>query len=153
MSDLLSSDERTAYQLAMKDLHDTFARDVVIYQTSQKTLVSTNPNHNFLYNSGPQQTVVSDVIVSGTYKARIHYPKEEKLAQFIRAGGSKSEDQIQLKRKDYKIKLVVEADVKTILDKCERIEFDGTVFAVDSDPRPHGVAGVQFWDFYLMANN
>jgi len=150
MSDLLSASERTTYQSAMKDLHDTFARDIVIYQTSQKTLVSTNPNHNFLYNSGPDQTVTTDVIISGTYKARIHYPKEEKIERFLT---NSNNDQIQLKRKDYKVKLVVEADVRAILIKCERIEFDGTIFAVDSDPRPHGVAGVQFWDFYLMAAN
>jgi hypothetical protein len=150
MSNLISDSEKASYQSAMKDLHDTFARDIVIYQTSQKTLISTNPNHNFLYNSGPEQTVTSDIIISGTYKARIHYPKEGHLEKFL---SQSNDDQIQLKRKKYMVKLIVEADVKIILDKCERIQFDGVIFAVDSDARPHGVVGVQFWDYYLTANN
>jgi D-alanyl-D-alanine dipeptidase len=71
----------------------------------------------------------------------------------LRAGGSKSDDQLQLTRKDYKVKLVVEEAIKDIIVKSERIEFDGTILAVDSDYRPHGVIGVQFWDVYLIANN
>lgn len=153
MADLLTSLERTDYASAMQDLHDTFARDIVIYQTATKTIVSTNPNHNFIYGSGPLQTSTEDVVVQGTYKARIHYPQESKLEQFLRAGGAKNDDQIQLKRKNWKVKLIVDATVRPILEKCERIEFDGTIFAVDSDPRPHGVVGPQFWDYYLMANN
>jgi len=150
MGDLLTASERASYQSAMKDLHDTYARDIVIYQTSQKTIISTDINHNFLYNSGPSQTVTNEVIVSGTYKARIHYPKENALEKLL---SQSNNDQIQLAQKNYKVKLIVESDVKEILLKCERIEFDGTIFAVDSDSRPHGVAGVQFWDFYLKANN
>jgi hypothetical protein len=153
MPDLLTLSERADYASAMQDLHDTFARNIVIYQTATKTVVSTSPNHNFLYGSGPAQTVTEDVIVSGTYKARIHYPKESALEQFLRAGGAKNDDQIQLKRKDWKVKLVVDITVKPILEKCERIEFDGTLFSVESDPRPHGVVGPQFWDYYLSALN
>ena len=153
MPSLLTSDEITSMQSAMRDLHDTYARDIVVYLTAKKTIVSTNPSHNYFYNSGPNQTAVTDVISKVVCKARIHYPKEGKLDSFLRAGGSKSDDQLQLIRKDYKVKLVVEEAIKDIIVKSERIEFDGTLLAVDSDYRPHGVIGVQFWDVYLIANN
>jgi hypothetical protein len=153
MANLISNEEAESFRSAMKDLHDTYARDIVIYKTAQKTIVSTNVQHNFLYDSGPYQTETEDVVVSGTYQARIHYPSELKIQQFLRAGGSKNEDQLQLKRKDYKVKLVVEEDVKNILINCERIEFDGVVYMSEYDPYPHGVIGVQFWNFYLQALN
>lgn len=153
MPSLLTSDEITSMQLAMKDLHDTYARDIIVYLTAKKTIVSTNPSHNYFYNSGPGQTTTEDVISKVVCKARIHYPKNADLDSFLRAGGSKNDDQTQLKRKDYKVKLVVEEAIKDILVKSQRVEFDGTILAVDSDYRPHGVIGVQFWDVYLIANN
>lgn len=153
MADLLTVSERSSYQEAMQNLHDTFARDIVIYQTASKTLVSTNPKHNFMYGSAGDGSAIEQVVISGTFKARIHYPNEAKLEQFLRAGGSKNDDQIQLKRRGWKVKLIVDESVKSILEKCERIEFDGVTYAVDSSARPHGVVGVQFWDFYLQSNN
>lgn len=153
MPSLISNEEADEYRSAMKDLHDTFARDIIIYKSAEQTVISTNVQHNFLYNSGPYQTETQDVVVSGTYKARIHYPSQLKIEQFLRAGGSKNDDQLQLKRKNYKVKLIVEEDVKNILMDCERIEFDGVIYMSEFDPYPHGVIGVQFWNFYLQALN
>ena len=153
MPSLLSQAEIDSYKSAMKDLHDTFARDIIVYQTAKKTVISTNVNHNFIYGGGGGQTEVEETVVANTCKARIHYPKESKLEQFLRAGGSRNDDQIQLKRKDFKVKLVVEEDVKEILQSCERVEFDGIVYTIESDLKPHGVIGVQFYDFYLQAVN
>ena len=153
MPSYLTPDEEADYRGAMTDLHDTFSRDIFIYQTAQKIVISTNPNHNFLYASGPNQTEVQTTVVKGSYRARIWYPNEEELSNLVRSGGSQNSDQVNVEVKDYKVILVVDLTVKNILKSAEKVTFDDTVYQVVSDPRPHGVIGVQFYNIYLKGLN
>jgi len=153
MAGYLSNAQIANYRAPMDKLHDTFARDIVIYQTAQRIVISTNPNHNFLYATGPNQTETQETVVRGVYQARIWYPNDEGFEDLLRSGGSQNSDQVNVKRKDYAVVLVVNETVRDIVKTATRIEFDGTIFDIESDGRTHGVIGPQFYNFGLKALN
>lgn len=153
MPSLISSIEDASFRTAMQDLHDTWAKDIVVYSTRTRTVISTNPNHNFLYNSGPNQTETIDEVVKTNGKARIHYKRELQNADLVLNTSGKAEDQFNTSRKDWDVKLIVTEDIKELIKDAERIEFNDTVFKVHTDPRPHGVVSYQFYNFYLKALN
>ena len=150
MSSLISPVEDASLRAAMTDLHDTWAKDIVIFSTRKKIVISTNPKHNFLYASGSGQTQTTDEIVKTTGKARIHYRKEQRTPDFK---GLTDQDQINVEVKDWDIKLIVGDDLKDIIGKAERIEFNNIIFKRRDDIMPHGVVSYQFTTFYLKALN
>lgn len=151
MASLVSDDENNEYISAMNDLHDTFAKPIVIFYTAQKVVVSTNPNHNMFYSAGPNQTQTIETPVKVETTARIHYRDESKLDDLLLRGGTTSSDQINVKKKDWRVKLVVNEEVKNILLKAKRVQFDDYTYEVDSDCMPRGVITFQFFDIYLKA--
>jgi len=152
MAGFISSADETDFRNTMALVHETWAKPVIIYQTSQKTVISTNPNHNFLYNSGPNQTQIQEVVNSGIYNLRIHYPKDEKINDFTE-GGTKSSNQTNLRKKDYLVKIICSGDALPVLNNCKKIYFNDSFYQIESDPRPHGVVSYQFYNFYLKAVN
>jgi len=152
MAGFISTIDESDYQSAMGLLHSTWAKPVIIYQLAQKTIINTNPNHNFVYSSGPNQTTTQNIVSSGIYNMRIHYPSDDKL-DTLRDGSVRAPQQINLRKKDYLVKLICSRDARALLENCEKIEFNEIVYQIESDPRPHGVVGYQFFNFYLKAIN
>lgn len=153
MASLISAAEDLSFRSTMGDLHDTFAKEIVIFSSRKRTVVSTNPNHNFLYGSGPNQTETIDEVVKTVAKARIHYKKELQLDQMSKSNSGLSTEQFNVRNKDWDVKLIVTEDVKSLIESSKRIEFNDTIFDVYTDPRPHGVVSYQFYNFYLKALN
>jgi len=152
MASFISATEAADYQNAMGNLHDTFKRPIIIFQTAQQTIISTNPNHNFLYPSDSSNSssndVVSNVVVSGNYFARIHYESEQKT-RILRAGYDNVSEQVDVEDKAGKVKLIFDADTYAIVKNCTRVTFDSGIYQVVSDARPHGVIGTQFFNLNL----
>ena len=51
MASFLTAAQKAEYESVMQDMHDTFARSIFAYKESQKVIVSTDPNFNYLYNN------------------------------------------------------------------------------------------------------
>ena len=51
MPSYFNSEEKEALESVMQNMHDTFARSIFAYKESQKVIVSTDPNFNYLYNN------------------------------------------------------------------------------------------------------
>lgn len=150
MSSLVSHFEDSEYRAAMSDLHDTFTRDILISYTSTKVVISTNINHNQFYSSGPNQTETIETPHQVLKKARIYYKKDLTLSDLF---AKSSNDQFDVKSKDWDVKLTVDEDTKNLITKAKRIQFDGYIFDIDSDALPHGVVSIQFYDIKLKAVN
>ena len=86
--------------------------------------------------------------VKKVFKARIRYDTDRSLEFF-----GEADSQIKVNRTDkgsqVRIKLKVE-DYVYIKD-AKRVEFDGRMFHVDSDPRAHGLFDVQFYTLFLRS--
>ena len=148
MAEFLSSSDRATIAAHLLDLHDTFGRDIVVYKEAQKVIISTDPSYNHLYNTaGATTQSVENVPVKKIFKARIRYDTDRSLESF-----GEADAQIKVDRPDanslVRIKLKIE-DYQYIKE-AKRIEFDGRMFRVESDPRAHGLFDVvQFYTLYL----
>ena len=141
MSDLFTSAEKESLAAELLHLHDTFGRDIVVYKEAQKVIVSTDPNYNYLYNSGGATTTsVKNTPVKKTFKARIRYDLDNKNLTSNVGSDESSQVRIKLKKVDY-----------DYISDAKRIEFDGRMFHVDSDARAHGLFDVQFYTLFLRA--
>ncbi len=148
MTDLFSESEKSEVSANLLHLHDTFGRDIVVYKEAQKVIVSTDPNYNYLYNSGGATTEsIENTPVRKVFKARIRYDTDRSLEFYgeansqvkINRGDPGNSVRIKLKKEDY-----------DYIKEAKRIEFDGRMFHVDSDARAHGLlSAVQFYTLFL----
>jgi len=146
MADLFSASQKVALSTYLDHIHDTFARNIIVYKEAQKVVISTDPNYNHLYgNSGPT-TSVSNVPVKKVFKARRRYGGGRALEDY-----GETDSQLKVSRVDassqVRIKLK-KADFEYI-QSSKRIELDGRMFRTDSDPRAHGLFDVQFYTLFL----
>lgn len=148
MAEFLSSSERASIASNLLDLHDTFGRDIIVYKEAQKVIISTDPSYNYLYNtaSSPNKTV-ENVPVKKVFKARIRYDTDRSLEYF-----GDTDAQVKVSKPDanslVRIKLKVED--YAYIKEAKRVELDGRMFHVESDPRAHGLFDViQFYTLYL----
>ena len=153
MAGFISSADEADFQSAMGLLHATYAKPVTIYQTEQQVVVSTDPGYNFIYNTSPNSSDVINVIQSGVYNMRIHYPRHFDSKNLKSIGGIGMNDQINMQKKEYLVKLIVDSGAKEILQSCNKVMFNEVFYQMQSDPKPHGTVGYQFYNFYLSAVN
>lgn len=139
MPSYISDSVKKIFAEQFANLHDTFARDIVVYKEAKKVIINTDPNYNYIYNNTGGSTSIQNVPQKFIFKARILYNTNRDAQYFgsAKTPGS-GEVRIKLKKEDYnQIK-----DVK-------RIELDDRMFIVDSDPRAHGLFEVDFYTLYL----
>jgi hypothetical protein len=128
------------------NLHDTFAREMVVYKEAQKVVINSDPNYNYIYNETGGTTSIQNVPQKKIINARILYDNDRDTEYFgefgsstkIRRVDSTSRVRIKLKKEDY-----------LFIKDAKRIEFDERMFLVDSDPRPHGLFDVYFYTLHL----
>ena len=153
MAGFISSVDEADFQSAMGLLHTTYAKPVTIYQTEQQVVVSTDPSYNFIYNASPNSSDVIDIIQSGVYNMRIHYPRKFELENLSAVGINGGGNQINMQKSNYLVKLIVDSGAKNILQSCNKVMFNDVFYQMQSDPKPHGTVGYQFYNFYLSALN
>ena len=130
------------------NIHATFGRPITIYQTAQETVLVTNDANNVLFQGAPDNSLTSTVIQSGVYLARILWGKKLALEPF--SAGPDSQNQIRLSEGEARIKL--DPTGAAFLASAERVQFDGSILYVKTDPRPHGLFDPNFKTFYLTKN-
>ena len=153
MADLFTPAQKAAFEQTQQDIHDTFARPITVYKNSQKIVIFSNPEHNFIFDSGPNQTTTEDVIVSGVFYARILYKPDQKDDMFRGGDGSLRQDQLFQEKPKGEVRLKLDPTGAAFLNQATRVEFDGTIFNITADQRPHGLFTPKFYNFYLTRLN
>lgn len=149
MTEFLSPSDRESIAANLLDLHDTFGREIVVYKEAKKVIISTDPSFNYLYGKAGKTTPsVQNVPVRKVFKARVRYDTDRSLEYF-----GETQTQAKIKRPDsssiVRIKLKIED--YNYIKEAKRIELDGRMFSVYSDPRPHGLFDVmQFITIFLL---
>ena len=146
MASFISDFAKQAFAKQFEHLHDTFARDIVVYKEAKKVIINTDPNYNYIYNNTGGAASVQNVPQKFVFKARILYDDNRDTEYFgefgtstkVKRVDSNSRVRIKLKKEDY-------MQIKDL----KRIEFDERMFMVDSDPRAHGLFDVNFYTLYL----
>ncbi len=147
--DRLSATIKANAEQLLNDVHDTFARDIVIYKQSQQVVINTNPKHNFLFSSAPNNTSVQNTVVSGTFKARILYGDKQLKTPITTTQAGRTEDQTNVKLSEGLVRIKVDVSGANFIKDATRIIIDDTIFAIDTDSRPHGLFDPKYYTFYL----
>jgi hypothetical protein len=136
-----NTSQKTAYSKVFYDLHDTFARDIVVFQYPKATLISSQPEYNFLY-AEQSDTDIQYTPVSGTFPAVIKWNQAYKVndAQDIRPTilGNYC-------------RLKVKADALQFINgsRGQRIEVDGRAVNWIGSSEVHGLFTGDFYHIYL----
>lgn len=134
-------------------LHATFARDIIIYKTPQETVILSNPANSYIYNQAPFNDQVQVVQVSGIFKARILYGKKQELGNFTSPKNDEATDQINLLKQEGQVRIQVDMTGAAYLFDAKKVTFDGEIFDITADKRPHGLFAPKFCAFYLTKLN
>ena len=142
MTDLLSSGEKSAFDAVFDDLHDTFAREIVIYKKSKKVFVATNSTYNALYSRIKNEKGSEKTVEAVTLKARIAYSgnsgKETQENEIL--GLDVPADHVRIK---------INSTGYDLIKKASDIEVDGDLFDVVSDASKAGMFSVKYYNILL----
>ena len=146
MTSFIDNIDKDGLESVFDDLHYTFARDIKFIKDSQKIILSTNPNYNYLYkNTQGQMSSVKNKIIQTTMKARILYVGRQFEDSFDAEAGA----QIKVDKHVGEVRVKVNKDGYDFLKGAKRCELDGRIFTISSDERPHGLFSPKYYTFYL----
>ena len=146
MGSLISDSDKEAFQSVFDDIHDTFSRDIKFIKESQRVVLSTDPNYNYLYkNVSGNITSVKREIIEAKFKARILYIGRQNEDIF----DADVNAQIKVEKHVGEVRIKVDKVGYSYLKETKRCEFDGRIFSIISDELPHGLFTPKFYTFYL----
>lgn len=140
----------------MIDVANTFERNILLFQTATKTIISTNPNNNIFFDSGPSNPIndsAQEVIVSGLFPARILYDAKQPTDQIESVRSKELGQQPNVQISDGYVRIKVNSGVAQYLTNTKRVTFDGSEFEIRTDARPHGLFTAQYFNFFLKRLN
>ena len=143
---LISESQKNTIKAIIDDIHETFARNITVYEDGKKVLISASDQFNGIYGrSGGGEKTTSTRVVSHTVKARIKYinAQEQNLAD----GNINSQPDIDLI--DGQVRITVDANGFEILKEAKRCEFEGRKYTISSKGNPTGIFGPQYYHFFL----
>ena len=74
---LISDSQKNTIKAIIDDIHETFARNITVYEEGEKILIAASPEFNGIYGrTSNGQKTTSKVIVSHTLNVRIKYINE-----------------------------------------------------------------------------
>lgn len=144
MGSLIPDSEKQNIANVFDDMHDTFARDIVVYQRDNEIFVATSSTYNALYSRVKNAPTSRTKVTETTVKARILYRKEQKEMDLP---GTKSQINVQMDEGTVRVK-IDEAGYK-LFTQAAKIEIDGEVFRIVSDPAKVGPFVVKFYTLFL----
>jgi len=151
MAGFLSSDQITKVQNLADTLHTTFAQTITVYKNAKETLIASSDSWNSLYrrtNTGSNSSV-KYTTESQTFEARIYY--DDMDTSYLTDDGPSDQAGTQNKVvvSAGTVRVVVKVDGYNYLSEARRVEFNGTMFIIESDGTPRGFTSNQFYSFVL----
>ena len=126
------------------DIHDTFARDITIFRNGKTTLISIDHDYNYLYGRKKDDNKTSPELEKYTTKARIKYFGEQEKNAVI---GKDANINYSFPNAD--IRLKVDATAYALIKEAEKIEVDGFIYELTSEPSRTGPFGTNYYVVYL----
>jgi hypothetical protein len=143
MASFLTQDQKADYSNVFNDLHDTFARPIIIYKIPKKVIISSDLEYNFAYQD--QEALTAQYIpVSGIFMARVSWQDPSTLDGF---------KDIKEEIHGNVVKLKVKKDVFDFLDNAQHVEIDGRSVQFFGSTRPHGLFGIDFYTIFYEESN
>lgn len=143
---LISQSQKNTIKAIIDDIHETFARNITVYEEGEKVLISASSQFNGIYGrSASGKKTTQKTVVSHTVKARIKYINANE--RNITDGEIRS--QIGIETINGLVRITVDKDGFEILKEAKRCEFEGRKYTISSKGNPTGIFGPQYYHFYL----
>lgn len=142
--DLLSPAEKTSFSVALGDLFDTFCKDIYVYKTPQKVILSQDANYNFAYNDSQPSATIDYTPTSGTFKAVVSYIRRDQIAEQQTTVG------VPLDMNKDLVRIKTRIDAVDYLKDAERVDLEGKTYNVLSKGSPRFVFEAHFYIFFLQ---
>ena len=148
MADLISAADKADMELAIVDVHDTFARPITIYKNETKIFVATNPvfqsSYNALYDKLKNAPATRSKVSRKEVMARVQYrPVQEEQDE----GGIGAQVNVQWGMGELRLKL--EEDAYSDFKFATKIEIDGIIWRIVTDASRAGLFTPQYYLLYL----
>lgn len=143
---LISDSQKNTIKDIIDDIHETFARDIKVYEEGEKILIAASSQFNGIYgrtSSGSKTT--KNVVVSHTLNARIKYIN----AKEVGISDPEIKSQLGADLIDGSVRITVDLAGFDIMKKAKRCEFEGRKYTINSKGNPTGMFGPQYYQFYL----
>lgn len=139
MPSLVDDNSKLMYASLLNDIHDTFARPVIVWKTPERTIISSDTSYNFLYND-QESLDVNYQPVSGIFDCRIKWGDASEL-------GGLNDIKEEIRGNICRVK--AKKEMLDFIADAERIEIDGRVVQQFGTSRPIGLFDVYFYVIYF----
>tara|TARA_R110002020_G_scaffold207146_1_gene412526 strand:- start:2044 stop:2493 length:450 start_codon:yes stop_codon:yes gene_type:complete len=145
MASFLTAAQKAEYEAVMQNMHDTFARSIFAYKESQKVIVSTDPNFNYLYNNVKGVSQIVRKSQFSALMARILYMDKQTEVNF----DSEVNSTIKVSHDIGEVRIKLDSDGYEYFKDAKRVEIDGRLMFKVTDVRKHGLFRPKFFTYYL----
>ena len=126
---LIDEDMRSQIEAALDDVHETFAKEIKIFQRKTETFVSTSTStYNALYNRLKNEQKTLGKVTEITAKARIEYVN---TTEDSRLSGTSAQTNLTLP--DGSVRLKIDEAGYTQIKRASKVEIDGKLYELVSD--------------------
>jgi len=144
MGSLISDSDKVGIGNVFNDMHDTFAREVTVFQRKNDIFVATNGTYNALYNRLSSQETKRETVTQTTVQARIKYNQDQKE---IDLPGTRAQVNVPLGEGVVRVK--IDPAGYALFKKASNIEIDGQALRIVTDAGRIGPFTVHFYTLYL----
>lgn len=144
MSSLIPDSDKKVISDVFDDIHDTFAREISVFQRETEIFVATNGTYNALYSRIKNDPTTRAKVTEHKIMARILYGKDQRE---IDLPGTQSQLNVQVNEGEVRVK--IDSEGYQIFSKASKIEIDGEIFRITSDASKVGPFTVKFYTLYL----
>jgi hypothetical protein len=142
---LISDAQKITIQNIIDDIHETFARNITVYEEGVKVLIAASHEYNGIYGRTDGTPSTTRTSVSHTIKARIKYIKAEE----VNFADPDVQSQLGVEFVDGSVRITVDSSGFELLKEAKRCEFEGRKYTISSRGNPTGIFGPQYYHFYL----
>lgn len=154
MASLISTVRQDAINVVLKNLHDTFSKEIIAYKNAVAVCDTPSSSYNSIYDNAGPSTSVTYTEIKQTFMARVYFVKSDQEFFYNGRGLNGSNDKLILPQGF--VKIIVEADAYEFIKESRKVEFDGVVYSVRSagnHANPEGLFGNTFYEFHLTPLN
>jgi len=143
MAGFISDAQKQNIKNIVDKIHDTFARDIVVYQQGTKRDVSSTASYNSYYKRGLNQ---GEKLIqnSRTIKARVQY-KSLQQGDFYQEAA-----QEKIIIPEGQIFIIVSMSDAEFMATAKIIELDGKTYSINSPGLPQGMFGPQYFKYSVI---
>lgn len=146
---LISDADKAALSAVLHSGVQTWFRPLTVWQEAQTTVIVSDPNWNPYTAYGQNQLDVQNTPVTSIVSGAILWSKDQEW-RFVSPGGVHPS---QLKVKDatkQACRLKVDDSGRALLSTAKKVRIDGVEMVPDTEPRPHGLFGVDRYTLYFV---